>query len=152
MGGQPPVKKKNRTGKHKIITAATRANTRVPRDGVPIATKAMMRVQQRDELTGNPFTILNNTSNTLLKETVMDLDIEANDFDNLLNAFKAEELVRADLAQANYKIYLDKLSSKSYPQGEEDVLGLSLEPIDNRDRNLDDLREGVPSGETIVPP
>ena len=36
----------------------------------------MKRAQERDELTGNPFTILNNTSNDSLKEIALDLDID----------------------------------------------------------------------------
>jgi hypothetical protein len=37
-----------------------------------------------------------------------DLEVECNDFDTEINTFKAEELVRADLAKANYKAYIDK--------------------------------------------
>lgn len=114
---------------------ATRASSRIPKDGILIADKAMKRAQERDELPGNPFTILNNTPNDVLQSVALDLDI-ANDFvDDNLVAIKAEDRVRANLAQANYRTYLENLKSKEIPQGEEDLHYLHLKAIDNSSRD-----------------
>ena len=45
----------------------------------------------------------------------MDLDLDANFLDETLDAIKAEELARADLAQANYRSYLNNLKSREIP-------------------------------------
>jgi hypothetical protein len=74
----PSKKKKSRPTKQKVVVA-TRASSRIPKDGIPIADKAMKRAQERDELPGNPFTILNYTPEDVLKSVALDLDI-ANDF------------------------------------------------------------------------
>ena len=83
---------------------------------IPIAAKATQRAEQRNNLTtgmnsNNPFTILNATPNDVLKKVIQDLDIEIDDVDGQINLFKAEELLRADLAQANYKEYLARAHS-----------------------------------------
>jgi len=47
----------------------TRTSSRIPRDGVLIATKAIQRAVERDNMIGtsrNSFTILNSTSNARL--------------------------------------------------------------------------------------
>ena len=44
----------------------------------------MKRAQERDELTGNPFTILNNASNDDLRKIALDLDINADFLDENL--------------------------------------------------------------------
>ena len=49
---------------------------------------------------------------------------------------KIEELVRANLAQANYRIYLEKLKQKEVPPGEEDLHYLSCDVIDNNSRGI----------------
>ena len=81
----------------------------------------MKRAQERDELTGNPFAILNNTSTDEFRRIALDLDIDADFLDENLDAMKIEELVRADLAQDNYKTYLDKIKHKEISPGEEDL-------------------------------
>ena len=73
---KPPSRKKKLKPTKPKVTIATRASSRIPRDGIPIADKAMKRARERDELTGNSFTILNNTSNDSLKEIALDLDID----------------------------------------------------------------------------
>jgi len=75
-GWESPSRKKKSKGAKKKVVVATRVSSRIPRDGIPIADKAMKRARERDELTGNPFTILNNTSNDSLKEIALDLDID----------------------------------------------------------------------------
>ena len=47
----------------------------------------------------NLLTILNATPNDVLKKVIQDLDIEIDDVDGQINLFKAEELLRADLAK-----------------------------------------------------
>jgi hypothetical protein len=109
---QKPKKKGGRQKKKKQPAVATRASARVPRDGVPIAAKDIARAQKRDDslqgMSNSNFTILNSASNSYLREVMGDLEVECNDFDTEINTFKAEELVRADLAKANYKAYIDK--------------------------------------------
>ena len=75
-GWESPSRKKKSKGAKKKVVVATRVSSRIPRDGIPIADKAVKRARERDELTGNPFTILNNTSNDSLKEIALDLDID----------------------------------------------------------------------------
>jgi hypothetical protein len=91
----------------------------VPRDGIPIATKAANRVKALNDCLGkssqNPFTILNNTSSDALQKVIYDLDIEVEDIDEQLNAFRAEEVARAAIAKANYKSFLEKQRSKDAP-------------------------------------
>ena len=133
---KPPSRKKKLKPTKPKVTIATRASSRIPRDGIPVAEKAMKRAQERDELTGNPFTILNNASNDDLRKIALDLDINSDFLDENLNAMKAEELVRADLAQANYKTYLSKLKHKEISPGEEDLQYLGLDIIDNGTRDM----------------
>ena len=116
----PKQKQKNkRQTKKKQPTIATRASARVPRDEIPIAAKAIARGQKRDEalqgMSGSNFAILNSIRNSYLQEVMGDLEIEGNNLDGQINIFKTEELVRVDLAQANYKAYLDKINSKHAP-------------------------------------
>ena len=126
---------------------ATRTSSRVPRDGVPIAEKAARRAQERDELSSNPFTILNNHSNESLRKIALDLDIADSFIEENLTAIKAEELVRADIAQAQYRAYLASLRNREIPPGEEDAHCLGLERIDNSSRELEpDSLDATPSG------
>jgi hypothetical protein len=101
-----------------VVVVATRTSQRVPRDGVPIAVKAANCAMAKDNISGtssNPFTILNDTSSTVLKDVLLDLDIEAENLDDQIDAFKAEELARAAIAEANYKYFLEKQLEKSSP-------------------------------------
>ena len=134
---KPPSRKKKFKSTKTRVTVATRASSRIPREGIPVAEKAMKRAQERDELTGNPFTILNNTSTDEFRRIALDLDIDADFLDENLDAMKTEELVRADLAQANYKTYLDKIKHKEISPGEEDLKYLNLDIIDNCSRDIE---------------
>ena len=122
----------------------------MPRDGVSIAAKDAARAHKRDnDLQGMfapSFTVLNSAPNSYLKEVMGDLDIEGNDLDAQINIFKAEEIVRADLAKANYNAYLDKINKKNAPQGEEDIKDLAMSPIDNSSRYATPLDNGPPCG------
>ena len=108
---------------------------------MPIAKKAIKRAKERDEpIAGkntNPFTILNNAPDHELKTSLDQLGIISDNLDLQISAFKAEELVRADLARANYKIYIDKRSSENSPQGHEEIRDLSMEFLDNKARDID---------------
>jgi hypothetical protein len=42
------------------------------------------------------------------------------------NVFKAEERVRATIAEAYYKKYVDRINSKNAPQTEEDLQELAM--------------------------
>jgi hypothetical protein len=67
QGWQAP--KSRKTKKSKKVLMTTRTSSRIPRDGVPIATKAIQRAVERDNMIGtsrNSFTILNSTSNARL--------------------------------------------------------------------------------------
>ncbi|RLN31042.1 hypothetical protein C2845_PM05G17700 [Panicum miliaceum] len=77
---QKMKKKKPRVSKERIPVVATRTSARVPRDGVPIATKAMARTKKRNEDL--------QADNSYLRGVMGDLDIEANDFDAQISAFK----------------------------------------------------------------
>ena len=96
---KPPSKKKKTKPSKQKVDVATRTSSRVPRDGVPIAEKAARRAQERDELPGNPFTILNDHSTDTLRKIATDLDVNDSFLDENLDAIKVEELVRADFAQ-----------------------------------------------------
>lgn len=102
-------KKRKETSKKSRPVVATRASSRVPRDGVPIASKAMARVREKNDLqkgtTSNPFTILNDALDKYLSKVMSDLDIAYKDINVQINIFKAEEIIRAKLAQANYNSY-----------------------------------------------
>jgi hypothetical protein len=95
----------------------------VPRDEIPIATKVANRVKALNDCLGtssqNAYTILNNTSSDALQKVFCDLDIEVEDIDEQLNAFRAEEVARAAIAEANYKSFQEKQRSKDAPQNEE---------------------------------
>ena len=119
----PPAKKKKIKAAKPKVVIATKTSSRIPRDGIPIADKAMKRVQEKNSLhpgtSKNPFTILNNTSDEVLGKIIYDLDITFENMDSVISAFKVEEQARADLAQANYNKYLDKINSRTAPQEEE---------------------------------
>lgn len=66
---------------------------------------------------------------------VADLDIACDNIDAQVNIFRADERVRADLAQANYIAYLEKLKAKTAPQGEGDLSDLAMEAISNKLRD-----------------
>jgi len=136
----PPAKKKKIKAAKPKVVIATRTSSRIPRDGIPIADKAMKRVQEKNNLhsgtSKNPFTILNNTSDVVLEKIISDLDITSENMNSVISAFKVEELARADLAQANYNKYLDRINSRTAPQGEE-VQDLTMNVINNDHRLLE---------------
>lgn len=70
QGWKSPKTKKKKKSKRKVVVA-TRTSSRVPRDGVPVATKATNRAAARNNITGNsnfsnPFTLLKNKPSSSL--------------------------------------------------------------------------------------
>jgi hypothetical protein len=118
-------KKRKKMKKKTNQVAATRASSRVPRDGVPIADKAMARAKERNDFLkgnrSNSFTVLKDASTAHLRGVILDVDITCDDIDAQIEAFRAEEAIRADLAKANYQVYLENLKKKTAPQGEDEL-------------------------------
>jgi hypothetical protein len=111
QGWQSPKTRKYKK-KSKQVVVATRTSSRVPRDGIPIATKAINRAKAKGNTTSivssqNPFTVLNDTATTSLKEVILDLDIEVENVEEQIDIFRVEELARAAIAEANYAAYLE---------------------------------------------
>jgi hypothetical protein len=77
---------------------ASRVSNRTPRDGIPIAERASMRMSARNNnsgmITQNLFIVLNNTPDDMLQSVIDDLDIDASNAIEQLNVFKLEELAR----------------------------------------------------------
>lgn len=132
---------------------ATRTSNRVPKDGRSAMEKATQRAQERDDLnsgtqSSNQFLILSNLDNDYIQD-VSKLDLNITNIDAQLETFRAEELVRAALAEANYREYLEKINKKTAPQGEEELQEYNLSIIDNSVRETEDSNTTV---QTIVPP
>jgi hypothetical protein len=145
QGWQSPKSKKSKKKKRKPIVVATRTSSRIARDGVPIATKAKNRAIARNCILGttsvapassNPFTILNNTSISSLQEVMVDLDLEADNFEEQIDVFRIEELARVAIVEANYRSYLDKLKEKTMPQDDCQIEDLAMEVISNEHRGI----------------
>lgn len=117
---------------------ASRTSSRIARHGIPIADKACALTSRMDNIQGitsdNPFTVLNSIPISVMQSTLVDIDIEVEDVDEQLGAFKTEELAWAAIAEANYRNYLDKQKEKSAPQKGDDLREFSMEAITNLDR------------------
>lgn len=92
----------------------------MPRDGIPIATKAANRAKAKNTITGtatstNTFTILNSASTAALEKVILDLDIEVENVEKQIDVFKVEELARAAIVEANYKVFLEKQKERQGP-------------------------------------
>jgi len=68
---------------------------------------------------------------------MLDLDIECDNIDDQIGAFRAEELARAAIAEAQYKAYLEKQKDKTAPRNDDELQDLSLGVILNSHRNID---------------
>jgi hypothetical protein len=62
-----------------------------------------------------------------MQSIMVDLDIELDNVEEQLGAFRVEELARLAIAKANYKNYVDKQKEKSAPQERKDLRELSME-------------------------
>lgn len=85
--------------------------------------------------TQNPFTVLNNTSNSSLHAIIIDLDLEVVNIDEQLDVLKLEKLARAAVAEANYKHFIESQKARDAPQNEDGVADLTMEVISNEQRN-----------------
>jgi HD superfamily phosphohydrolase len=136
--GEGTKQEREEKNRRNFPVIATRASSRIARDGIPILEKATKRAHEKNQLQGtsrpNPFLILNNESNENLSTVMKDIGIVLENYDNQIDLFKAEERVRATIAEANYNKYVDKINSKNAPQTEEDLQELAMEAITNKER------------------
>lgn len=136
----PKLSKKKRKKKAKQVVVATRTSSRIPRDGRSITEKATSRVMAKNTITGitqkhaNPFTVLNNADDAVLSQILGDLNVEVTNVGEQIGVFKAEELARAALAEANYKVFLEKQVDRDKPFSEDLSCELNMTIIDNKDR------------------
>lgn len=108
QGWQAPKSKRAKKSKKRQVVGATRTSARVPRDGIPIATKAINRAMARNDISGtnqNSFTVLNSIPNPVLYAVMVDLDLVTENPEEQLDAFKSEEMARAKIAKASYRIF-----------------------------------------------
>jgi hypothetical protein len=124
---------------------ATRASSRIPKDGRTVLEKATQHVQQKNDTSkgihiSNQFLILNNLENDYICDVASTLDLNIENVDTQLEVFKAEERVRAALAEANYKEYSASVNKRTSPQDEEEIQEYNLEAFDNLARDA----EGMP--------
>jgi hypothetical protein len=107
--------------------------------GIPIEVLAAKRKKKQNDTTCNTskncFTILNDLDDEVLMQTAKDLEISLASDDegckSQIMAMKAEERLRASIAEANYKAYLEKMNLKESVH-DEDILDLTV--IDNSQR------------------
>lgn len=132
--------KKMKKQKKRKVMFATRTSSRVPKDGRTILEKAVQRVQSNDGGIGtsanNPFLVLNNLENEQIQSVASELDLVIENIDTQIDTFRAEERVRAALAEANYNEYLKKINKETAPQGEGELAEFSLSTIDNSNRGV----------------
>lgn len=82
----------------------------------------------------------------MITSVINDLDLNMDNYDELINIIKAEEKVRADIAEANYKKYLASMKPDHNGGDLEDLSLLAMEAIDNQARiGSDDHGDPEPS-------
>lgn len=137
--------KKKQTRKAKGgFSVAPRTSNRVPKDGRIVLEKATQLAKERDDFSkgknaANQFLVLNSLSNDEIKSVADSLDISIENIDDQIEVFKAEERVRAALAEANYREYLASVNKKTAPQGDEDLQEFALSVVDNSARGIADI-------------
>jgi hypothetical protein len=93
----------------------------------------------------NSFAILNNIADEVLIKTAKDLDVQlASSEEGMakqVTAIKAEETLRAALAEAAYQAHLDSLKHREWTRDEE---GLDLNPFNNSSRVFPDRISSQP--------
>jgi hypothetical protein len=109
------------------------------------ARKKVLNLETAGNKQTNYFVVLNEVEDNVLLQTAKDLEISLGDNEtgcrNIIYAMKAEERVRANLAEVNYKAHLENLKNSERVQ-EEDILDLTI--IDNSQRNLDKKSDSNP--------
>lgn len=154
QGWQSPKSKKKKKKMTRQVVVASRVSQRIPRDGIPIAEKAALRAKANKCTAGtdkslNLFTILSNTSSKELQRVLSDVNVVVEEVSEQIGAFKAEELARAALAEANYKVHLEKLRERDIHREEDFPDDVSMGIIDNSarlvipDTALPDMTKGV---------
>lgn len=135
QGWQSPKPRKMKKKFLKSVVVATRTSKRLARNGVPIVEKAASRVMARNKILGNqsanPFTVISNTSASLLENVLNDLNIIVNDAEEQIGVFRAEDLARAALAEANYKVFLEKQKDRDKLRVEDNDGDLTMGVLDN---------------------
>lgn len=126
------------------FSVATRTSNRVPKDGRTVLQKATQLAKERDEFAKgnndtNQFLVLSNLSNDAIKDVTDCLDINIEHIDDQIDIFKAEEKVRAAIAEANYREYLASVNRKFEPQGDEELQDFSLNVVDNSIRGITEV-------------
>jgi len=154
QGWQVPSTKRKKKKKLNQVVVASRTSMRIPRDGIPIAVKASTRVAARDNFLGiantsNPFTVLNSTPTSLLQSVIADLNIEGDNVEEQIGVFRAEEIARAALAEANYKVFLDRQKERDKPHSDEllDDLSMLIITNDKRGNPTENPKDGKIRGE-----
>jgi len=134
-GWQSSNPRKMKKKSFKQVVVATRTSKRLLSEGIPITGKATSRdmgnISTAGTLTSNPFTVLCNTSDDLLQNTLNDLNLVVDNVGEQLGVFRAEERARAALAEANYKVFLDRQKDRDKPRGDDIDSDLSMGIIDN---------------------
>jgi hypothetical protein len=137
---------KKKVSKKKIHLQATRQSSRLKCHGgktveeLSTKRKQVLNLEASGNKNFNSFSVLNSISNDYLADAAKDLGISlANDREGCIaqiTAMKAEEKLKADLAEATYNAYLDKLKERT-----QDVDMLDLSKIDN-------IQRGIPSSDS----
>jgi hypothetical protein len=134
-GWQSSNPRKMKKKSFKQVVVATRTSKRLHREEIPMAGKAtskdMGNISTAGTLTANPFTVLCNTSDDLLQNTLNDLNLVVDNVGKQLGVFRAEEKARAALAEANYKVFLDRQKDRDKLRGDDIESELSMGIIDN---------------------
>jgi hypothetical protein len=132
-----------RKARKNVLLKATRQSSRLRGHGGILVEELAVRRKKQNNLDGLgntsklSFTILNNVDDESLIKTVGELGIHlANDeagWKAQISAIKAEEMLRANLAEATYQAYLESLRHKECNR-DDDILNLSI--INNESREL----------------
>jgi hypothetical protein len=92
---------------------------------------------------------LSNTPSEELHKVLCDINIVVEEVGEQIGAFKVEEVARAALVEANYKVYLEKLRERDKHREEDFPEDISMGIIDNSTRlnvadfSKHDLTKGV---------
>jgi hypothetical protein len=101
-----------------------------------LATKRKQKhnLDSSDTKISNSFAILNEVDDEILVQTAKDLGVHlaSDDGKAQITAIKAEEMLRAILAEASYRVHLDNLKHRGVHEDD----GLDLDIIDNDQRGV----------------
>jgi len=132
---QPPKTKNTKKKFAKQVVMAARTSKRLLKSNYTTTEKSSLKGSTTSYTAGisspNQFTVLGNTSDDILENVLNDLNLVANNVGEQIGVFKAEERARAALAEANYKVFLEKQKDRDKPREEELDADLALGVIDN---------------------